>query len=164
MASESALNQKIGKYTGFQRFFLLLMRVTIGWHFLYEGYVKIVSTGWSAAGYLDAVPGPFAGVFEYMIDHAWMVKFADAVMLYGLTAIGLCLILGFFTRIAAVCAAALLLLFYISNPPFIGVSFMPGEGNYLFVNKNLVELTAAMVLVVFPSGLIWGLDRLFVKE
>ena len=89
---------------------------------------------------------------------------ADAMMLYGLTAIRLCLILGFFTRISAVCAAALLLLFYISNPPFIGVPFMPGEGNYLFVNKNLVELTAAMVLLVFPSGLIWGLDRLFVKE
>jgi len=164
VANESVINKQIGSYTGYQRFFLLLMRVTIGWHFLYEGYVKIISTGWSAAGYLHAAPGPFAGLFEFVVDHAWMVKFADFVMLYGLTAIGLCLILGFFTRIAALGAAGLLLLFYISNPPLIGVQFMPGEGSYLIVNKNLVELTAAMVLVVFPSGLFWGLDRLFVKE
>ncbi|MBN2290701.1 MAG: DoxX family membrane protein, partial [Candidatus Glassbacteria bacterium] len=142
----------------------LLMRVTIGWQFLYEGYVKITSTGWSAAGYLNAAPGPFSGMFEYMVDHAWMLKSIDAVMLYGLSAIGLCLILGFFTRTAAVGAALLLLLFYISNPPFIGVQFMPGEGSYLIVNKNLMEFTAAMVLVAFPSGLFWGLDRLFVKE
>ena len=163
MANESVINKKIAGYTGYQRFFLLLMRVTIGWHFLYEGYVKIRSTGWSAAGYLDAAPGPFAGLFDFMVEYAWMVKFADFMMLYGLTAIGLCLILGFFTRITAFCAAGLLLMFYISNPPFIGVQFMPGEGSYLLVNKNLVELTAAMVLVVFPSGLFWGLDRLFVK-
>ena len=164
MVNESVIDQKIGKYTGFQRFFLLLMRVVIGWHFLYEGYVKIVSTGWTAAGYLDAVPGPFAGVFELIVENQWMIKLIDWTMLYGLTAIGLFLILGFFTRIAAVCAAVMLLLFYISNPPFIGVPFMPGEGSYLIVNKNLVEFAAAMVLLVFPSGLIWGLDRLFVKD
>ena len=164
MLNESVINQKLGRYSNFQLFFLLLMRVVLGWQFLYEGYVKMVSSGWSAAGYLDAAPGPFSGIFQAMVEHSWMVKTIDAVMLYGLTAIGLCLILGFMTRTAAAGAAALLLLFYLSNPPFIGVQFMPGEGSYLIVNKNLVELTAAMVLIVFPSGLIWGLDRLFVKD
>ena len=164
MENEFVTNQKVGRYTGFQRFFLVSMRVVIGWHFLYEGYVKITSTGWSAAGYLDAATGPFAGIFEFMVEHTWMIKIIDYIMLYGLIVIGLCLMLGAFTRIAAAGAAFLLLLFYISNPPFWGVQFIPGEGNYLIVNKNLVELTAAMVLLVFPSGLIWGLDRLFVRE
>jgi thiosulfate dehydrogenase (quinone) large subunit len=164
VVSASLANQKVDQYNGSQRFFLLLMRVAIGWHFLYEGFVKIASSGWSAAGYLHGASGPFAGMFEYMVEHTWMVKSIDVIMIYGLSAIGLCLILGFFTRTAALGAAFLLLLFYISNPPFIGVQFAPGEGSYLIVNKNLVEFTAAMVLVVFPTGLFWGLDRLFVKE
>ena len=55
-------------------------------------------------------------------------------------------------------------MFYLSNPPWIGVQFMAGEGSYMIVNKNLVELAAVMVLLVFPTGVIWGFDRIFVKE
>ena len=151
-------------YNGIQRVFLLLMRVTVGWHFLYEGYVKIASDGWSAAGYLHAATGPFAGMFGMMAGNAGMVRLIDFIMMYGLSVIGLCLILGFFTRASSIGAAILMLLFYLSNPPFVGVQFMAGEGSYLIVNKNLVELTAALVLFAFPSGVFWGLDLLFVKE
>ncbi|MEA2063666.1 MAG: DoxX family membrane protein [Gemmatimonadota bacterium] len=165
MANDGVLNQKIGKLTGLQRVCLLLLRVTVGWHFLYEGYVKIKSSGWSAAGYLQAVPdNPFAGLFEWMVGNPSFLKFIDGCMMYGLTLIGLCLILGIFSRAAAAGAAFLLLMFYMSNPPFIGVQFMPGEGSYLIVNKNLVELFAALVLMAFPSGLIWGMDLLFIKK
>ena len=91
--------------SGLQSFFLLFLRVVIGWHFLYEGVVKIGSEGWTAAGYLRNVPGPFAGIFETMISSPAMATFVDAVMKYGLTAIGLLLILGLFTRVAAIGAA-----------------------------------------------------------
>ena len=140
------------------------MRVVVGWHFLYEGYVKLSSEGWSAAGYLHAAVGPFSGMFQFMAGSAGMVRLIDYIMMYGLSAVGLFLILGLFSRTAAIGAAILLLLFYLSNPPLVGVQFMPGEGSYLIVNKNLVELCAAMVLAVFPSGLFWGLDLLFSKE
>ena len=29
---------------------LVLVRVAIGWHFLYEGWVKLSEPGWTAAG------------------------------------------------------------------------------------------------------------------
>jgi len=164
VVNENDLDRKLRKYSNPQLFFLACLRVIVGWHFLYEGYVKLTSTGWSAAGYLNAVPGPFAGLFEAMVKHTWMINVIDFTMEWGLTAVGLALILGLFTRVAASAAAIFLFLFYISNPPWIGVHFMPGEGSYLFVNKNLVELAAVMVLLVFPSGLIWGFDRLFEKE
>lgn len=149
---------------GVQSFFLLLLRVLIGWHFLYEGVVKIGTDGWTAAGYLHGVPGPFAGIFETLAGNPAMVVFVDTLMKYGLTAIGLLLILGLFTRAAALGAASLLILFYLSNPPWIGVHFMAGEGSYLIVDKNLVEMAAALVVASFPAGLILGLDLLFVRE
>jgi len=162
--SENALNRTLGRFSGAQKFFLTSLRVIVGWHFLYEGYVKIVAEGWSSAGYLNAAPGPFAGMFHAMASLSWMVSVIDIIMAWGLTLVGIALILGLFTRLASVATAFFLILFYFSNPPWIGVQSMAGEGSYMIVNKNLVELAAVMVLLVFPSGIIWGLDRIFVKE
>lgn len=159
-----ALNRKSLNLGGLQQFFLLLLRVTIGWHFLYEGYIKVASEGFNAAGYLAAVPGPFSGMFNTIIQTGWMLSTANFLMSWGLLIAGLCLILGFFSRLAALIIAIMLILFYMSNPPFIGVQSMAGEGHYLIVNKNLIEFAAAMVLAVFPSGIIYGLDLLFEKK
>lgn len=164
MNNENALSRILGKFSGAQKFILVSLRVIVGWHFLYEGYVKIVSEGWSSAGYLNASPGPFAGMFHAMAGSSWMVSAVDIIMSWGLTLIGITLILGLFTRLASVAAIFFLILFYLSNPPWIGVQFMAGEGSYMIVNKNLVELAAVMVLLVFPTGVIWGFDRIFVKE
>lgn len=164
MNNDNALNRILGKFSGAQKFILVSLRVVVGWHFLYEGYVKIVSEGWSSAGYLNAAPGPFAEIFHDMAGSSWMVSAVDIIMSWGLTLIGIALILGLFTRLVSVAAAFFLIMFYLSNPPWIGVQFMAGEGSYMIVNKNLVELAAVMVLLVFPTGVIWGFDRIFVKE
>ena len=54
----------------FQAFGLILLRTLIGWHFLYEGYYKLMLPGWSrtgtplapfsAAGYMKGATGPLA--------------------------------------------------------------------------------------------------------
>ncbi|MFC1545035.1 DoxX family membrane protein [Gemmatimonadota bacterium] len=164
MAHESGMSETLKKYSGAQKFFLAFLRVIVGWHFLYEGYVKLSSDGWSAAGYLRAAPGPFGAMFESLVNSAAMVGFIDGFMAWGLTIVGIVLILGLFTRIGLVVAGLFLLMFYLSNPPWVGVQFMPGEGSYLIVNKNLIELAAVLVLLVFPSGAVWGFDKLFYKH
>jgi thiosulfate dehydrogenase [quinone] large subunit len=161
---ETGLSETLRKYSGAQKFFLVFLRVIVGWHFLYEGFVKLSSDGWSAAGYLNAAPGPFGHIFESMASSASMVGAIDFLMSWGLTLAGIALILGLFTRVGLVIAAIFLLLFYLSNPPWVGVQFMAGEGSYLIVNKNLVELAAVMVLLVFPSGAVWGFDSLFCRQ
>lgn len=52
--------------------FLILLRVAIGWHFLYEGLDKYQTTQrgdrpWSAEPYLRASTGPFAGHFRGLV-------------------------------------------------------------------------------------------------
>ena len=87
---------------------------------------------------------------------------ANWLTTYGLIAIGVCLILGFLTPLAAICAAAFLALLYLSIPPWPGLPPNPkAEGNYWIVNKNLVELIACLLIAVTASGHWFGLDALF---
>ena len=74
--------------------------------------------------------------------------------------VGLGLIVGLFTSVASVGAAAFLVLFYLATPPWPGLPEPSiAEGHYLFVNKNLIELIAVLALVVTPTGEWFGLDR-----
>jgi uncharacterized membrane protein YphA (DoxX/SURF4 family) len=80
--------------------------------------------------------------------------------MYGLSAVGLCLMLGLFTPLAALGGAAFLAGFYLSQPPFPGLPEGVTEGHYRYVNKNLIELLACLVLASTPSGLWIGVDAL----
>jgi uncharacterized membrane protein YphA (DoxX/SURF4 family) len=83
----------------------------------------------------------------------------NAVTKYGLTAVGACLLVGLFTRLAALGAAGYLAMFYLSMPPWPGLPPGPmAEGHYLFVNKNLIEMLACLVLATTPTGYWIGLD------
>ena len=83
----------------------------------------------------------------------------DHLTMYGLSAVGLCLMLGLFTPIAALGGAVYLLSFYLSMPPWPGLPEPPNvEGHYRYVNKNLIEMLACLVLASTPSGLWVGLD------
>ena len=149
------------KYTNWQLSSLLIMRVLIGWHFLYEGMVKIVNPAWSAASFLSGSQGPFAGIFKSMAANPTALEIVNQLNQWGLVLIGLSLILGFLNRWACIGGMALMFLYYISNPPFIGIELAVSEGSYLIVNKNLIELAAILVLFLFPTEHILGLQRLF---
>ena len=46
------------------RFFLVLLRLAIGWHFLFEGVEKFNTPGWSSEPYLREATGPLAPYFH----------------------------------------------------------------------------------------------------
>lgn len=140
---------------------LVSLRVIIGWHFLYEGIAKLLKPNWSAAGYLLQSRGVFSGLFRWMAGNADVLSTVNQLNMWGLTLIGLGLILGCFTRTASVAGILLILLFYLCNPPFVGYFYsIPMEGNYLIVNKNLVELAALFVVLVTNSGRTFGVDQI----
>jgi uncharacterized membrane protein YphA (DoxX/SURF4 family) len=51
-------------YSPFARFFLIALRVCIGWHCFIEGMEKISTPSWSSEAYLREASGPFAGVYR----------------------------------------------------------------------------------------------------
>jgi thiosulfate dehydrogenase [quinone] large subunit len=140
---------------------ITVMRVLIGWHFLYEGIAKLSNPTWSAAGYMKAARGPFSGLFRWLASQPNLLENANTITMYGLAIVGVLLILGLFTRLAAVGGMGFILLFYLCNPPFVGYFYsLPTEGSYLVVNKNLVELGALAVILLTGSGRFAGLDRI----
>jgi len=140
---------------------ITLMRVVIGWHFLYEGIAKLTAPSWSAAGYLKQARGPFASLFKQLASEPDRLANVDVITMWGLTLVGLLLVLGLFTRLASVVGIGFILLFYFATPPFVGYFYaLPTEGSYLIVNKNLVELCALLVVLVTGSGRFAGLDRI----
>jgi thiosulfate dehydrogenase [quinone] large subunit len=153
--------------TFIQQAALIVLRTLIGWHFLYEGYTKLLQpawgrTGapvapWSSAGYLKAATGPLASMFHSLGDASWIGTF-DVLLAALLVAVGVSLMLGFFTQTGCAAAVGLLLLFYLSAIP-MGLPEARAEGTYLIVNKNLIEAAAVLVLFTFRSGHVAGLDQ-----
>jgi thiosulfate dehydrogenase [quinone] large subunit len=150
-----------GKLSRWPMIAITVLRVMVGWHFLYEGIAKMTASSWSAAGYLKQARGPFADLFKWLAGEPNLLANADLITMWGLTLVGIFLILGLFTRLASLGGIGFIVLFYLCNPPFVGYFYsIPTEGSYLIVNKNLVELCALVVILVTGSGRFAGLDRI----
>ncbi len=136
----------------------------IGWHFFYEGLAKWLKGNWSAYGFLMESKWIFADIFHWMAQNQTVLAVVNTMNIWGLMFIGLGLILGLFTRIAAFAGILLIGLYYLCNPPFVGLFYsIPMEGNYLFVNKNVIEMAALVVLLSFPTERIAGLDVIWFR-
>jgi thiosulfate dehydrogenase (quinone) large subunit len=152
-----------------QRFALILLRTFIGWHFLYEGYYKVMLPGWtragqpvtrfSAAGYLKAATGPFADFFHNLAASGTLAAI-DIAVPWLLLLVGISLIAGLFTQLGCFGAMAFLALFYLSSVPTSGAPQAGAEGTYLLVSKNLIEFAAVLVVFAFKTGRMAGLDVL----
>ena len=151
-----------------QQVWLVALRTLIGWHFLYEGYVKLLTpswgadglpvNAWSSAGYLRGATGPFAGLFHGLASSPWIGNI-DLLVAVTLAAVGLALMLGLLTQLACAGGITMLALFYVSAIPISGLAEPRTEGAYLLVNKNLIELAALAVLFSFRTGRVAGFDR-----
>lgn len=140
---------------------IVALRFLIGWHFLYEGLHKLIHPEWSSLAFLANAQWIFSGVGEWMVTNPGVLNTVDFLNTWGLIAIGLGLVLGLFTRIASIAGALLLLLYYLFNPPFIGMELgAPLEGNYLMVNKTLIEAVMLLYMAVTPLSRYLGLDML----
>ncbi|MHC4176495.1 MAG: DoxX family protein [Planctomycetota bacterium] len=79
---------------------------------------------------------------------------------YGLTAIGLCLLLGLFTRPAAVAGGLFMFSVILTQPNWPGIypPASPEAGHALLINKDFVEMIALFALAATPVGRWGGLD------
>lgn len=144
---------------------LLALRLAIGWHFFYEGISKLLAADWTSAGYLSTAEGIFGGLFKAIAATPWMVGTVDIANSWGLTIIGLCLLLGLFTRISSVGASVLLLLYSLAHPALPGMAGASlGGGSYLIVDRNIVEALALIMIAMAPPGQLWALDRFILRR
>jgi thiosulfate dehydrogenase [quinone] large subunit len=153
------------KYSNWQLTTLVALRMLIGWHLLYEGISKLIHPEWSSIGFLAESRGILSGFAAWLISSEHILNTVDFLNTWGLIAIGLGLILGLFTRVASCAGAALLLLYYLMNPPWIGFEpSQPVEGNYLIFNKTIIEAVTLLLLAAFRASGRFGLDSLLKSD
>jgi uncharacterized membrane protein YphA (DoxX/SURF4 family) len=102
---------------------------------------------------------PEVGPLTITVESNRLIGWIDWLTRWGLTVVGACLLVGLFTRLNCWLAAGFLLMTYLAMPPFPWLPAAPqSEGNYLFVNKNLIEMLALCALGTMATGRWFGLD------
>lgn len=142
-----------------KKVFLTVVRIAVGWHFLYEGISKLVISNWSSFSYLANSTGPLSGAYHWIAASPNLLKAVDILNIYGLILIGLALFIGVLTRVAALSGAFLLTLYYFAYPPFGASLFNLGEGHLFIVDKLFIE-AGFLYFLTFPGETGYGIDAL----
>jgi thiosulfate dehydrogenase [quinone] large subunit len=137
------------------------LRVALGILFLYAGVTKIIDPAWSAAGYLHGAI-TFHGFYEALTAPG-IIGFIDFINKWGLTLLGLSLVLGLGVRISTLGGALLMALYYfpVLKFPYIAPhSFLVDEHVvYFFALLILRDLRAGKIYGLASSCQNWGLCR-----
>ena len=91
---------------------ITVLRIAIGWHFLYEGLIKLINEEWSAASYLNNTYGFFSGLYHWLAESPIRIEVVDFLNIWGLILIGLALFIGLCAQWASIVGALLLTLYY----------------------------------------------------
>ncbi len=137
---------------------ITILRIAIGWHFLYEGFIKLFAEEWSAESFLTNTHGAFSGFYHWLADSPGRLAIVDFMNVWGLILIGLALFLGFRSKWASLSGALLLILYYFAYPPF-GISLLGGDGTVYIINQLFIE-AGMLVFLFFYKEKGHGLDDL----
>ncbi len=135
---------------------LTISRIVLGWLMFYAGLLKLITPSWTAAGFLHGAQ-TFAGLYAWFATPG-LIGIVNFLNAWGLTLLGVSLILGLFVRWTAWPGVALMLLYYLASNAF------PAVPNGFLVDEHVIY---ALMLVVFfyaNAGKHFGLDALIGKE
>ncbi|NHN60066.1 MULTISPECIES: DoxX family protein [Halorussus] len=141
-----------GKLHTLSVWFILALRLMMGLAFLQSGLDKVLSGEFSASGYLLNAPtangSPVADLFVSMGNTPWFVAFVDIAVPWGEILIGLGLLVGALTRLAAFFGAFMMLLFYLGN----------WDIAHGYINGDFAYMLVFLSVAAFGAGRILGLD------
>ena len=124
----------------------------MGWLMFYAGVTKALDPSWSASGYLSNAK-TFPAFYQWLLqpDVLPVVNFVNE---WGLTLLGVSLILGIAVRLSSLLGALLMMLYYF---PVLDFPY-PNPHSYL-VDEHIIY---ALVLILFAglgAGRVWGLEK-----
>lgn len=130
---------------------VFLSRVGLGIMFFYAGITKVMNPNWSAAGYLNNAK-TFPDLFQWFAsaNNLGWVNFMNE---WGLTLVGLSLIVGLLVRWASLGGILLMILYYfpIMQFPYVG------PNSYL-IDEHVIFIFVFLILIASNAGTFWGLD------
>lgn len=130
---------------------LFALRLAMGWMMLYAGITKVLNPAWSAAGYLNGAK-TFAGLYQLLLSPS-VLPVVNFVNEWGMTLLGISLIVGIFVRLSSVLGAVLMLLYYF---PVLVFQYA-GEHSYI-VDEHIIYALVLLLFAATRAGKIWGFD------
>ena len=127
-----------------------ILRVLLGWVFLYAGLAKLFTPNWSAIGLLNAAK-TFPGFYAWL-GAPGLLPIVNFLNAWGLTLLGVSLILGLFVRWSTIPGVVLMFLYYFADNAF------PSVPNGFIVDEHVIYIAALLLLFAFNAGRVWGLD------
>lgn len=138
------------------KLWLAAVRISMGWLMFYAGITKVLDPEWSAAGYARS-SNTFPALYEWFASSA-NIDWINFVNKWGLTLLGISLILGIGVRLSSTLGAVLMMFYYLPALDFPHV-----EHGYL-VDDHIIY---ALILAYFASvraGRVYGLEEWFSKN
>jgi len=135
---------------------ITFLRMAVGWHFLYEGCIKLFAGNWSAGAYLSNTYGLFSEFYHWLAVSPERLSVVDFLNIWGLILIGLALFCGLLVRWASLGGATLLVLYYFAYPPF-GLSLHTDYGSVYIINQQVIE-AAVLIMFFFIRKTGYGFD------
>lgn len=134
------------------RFSLFILRVSMGWLMFYAGVTKVLDPNWSAVGYLKNAK-TFTEFYDWFLQPN-ILPIINFVNEWGLTLLGVSLILGIGVRLSSILGAGLMLLYY----------FPVLQYPYILPHSYIIDdhIIYALVLLYFAAvraGRVWGLEN-----
>jgi thiosulfate dehydrogenase [quinone] large subunit len=133
------------------RIITFLLRISMGWIFLYAGLTKLLDSTWSAGGFLGSAQS-FSG-FYHALASPQILPVINQLNQWGLTLIGASLIIGAFVRLSSTFGILIMLLYY-----FPQLDFPIAGGNSYLVDQHIIYALVLLFLGAVKAGRYWGWD------
>ena len=140
-----------------QKTSLFLLRLALGWLFLYAGLTKILTPHWSAEGYIKGAKN-FVGFYHWLLSPNILptVNFLNE---WGLTLLGISLILGIFVRLSSKLGILLMLFYYLVILDFPHI----GPNSYI-VDEHIIYILALWLISTTETGKTYSLSNWIKKN
>ena len=121
-----------------------LLRIALGWLYLYAGLTKVFNPSWTSKAYLEGAT-TMQGLYTWMTAPG-MMQVVDFMNTWGLTLLGLSLILGIGMKISTRLGALLMVLYYIPILKF------PMVGSHSFlVDEHVIYALTLLWIGISPD-------------
>lgn len=140
-----------------QKISLFLLRVGMGWVFFYAGITKVLNPAWSAEGYLRGAK-TFTGFYMWLASPA-VLPYTNFLNAWGLTLLGVALLVGCVVRWASWAGIALMFLYW-----FPILVFPHPNPNSFLVDEHIMYALVLWVLGTYSAGKMWGLEEFYSQK
>lgn len=135
--------------------FLAAARIALGWLFFYAGITKVLNPAWSAKGYLSGSK-TFSGFYSWLASDG-VLPIVDFLNEWGLTLIGVSLIVGALVRLSSLLGALMMVMYW-----FPVLDFPKVDHGYL-VDDHIVYALVLLYFAAVKAGRRYGIEERVAK-